>query len=402
MRILHITGSVRPQSYGLGQVTLNLARAQARQGQDVTIWCLDATEERRCAAESVGLAPEAIRGFGRIGAEILGWSPGLLRAAWEEAGSFDIAHQHGIWTGVSHATRVVARRHGVPTVVAPHGSLERSVLKKSRWKKALATLAYESANLKGAACLHATAPAEVGDFRGYGLRNPIALVTSGVPEGWLRSEGDAARFRSSHQLPADRRILLFMSRIAPKKGLPMLLEAMREPLRCHPEWLLVIVGGDEDGHKVRVEARVDELGLRDSVRFLGPIFGPGKRDAFAAAEIFVLPSHSEGFPMVVLDSLGAGVPAIVTRASAWEDLVLHGCGWWPETTRGGLASALMDAMGCSPEELARMGASGRALLESKYDWNAIATRTLELYDWLRRGGAAPRFVSQVLNPDERF
>ena len=255
------------------------------------------------------------------------WSSELFRTAKEEGQQFDVVHGHGIWTGLSYVTKTFATLLRRPTVVAPHGSLERSVLTKSSWKKRVASRLYETANLKRASCLHATAEPEIDDFRRYGLINPIALIKNGVSDEWLKQEGNGARFREAYSVPADRRLVLFMSRIAPKKGLPMLLKAWADLDGRRPRWLLVIIGGDEDGHKKECERLARQLVVENSVRFLEPMFGQGKRDSFAAAELFVLPTYSEGLPMVVLDSLGAGVPAIVTRGAAW--------GIWRRTVAGG-------------------------------------------------------------------
>ncbi len=397
MRILHITPSVAPQSYGLGQVAINLVKAQRKLSQHAVAWCLDSEHERLAATERWGLAPDALRSFKRVGPELTRWSPELLRAAKNEGQQFDVVHQHGIWTGLSYVTKTFATVLRRPTVVAPHGSLERSVLTKSSWKKRLASHLYEAANLRGASCLHATAEPEVDDFRQYGLTNPIALIKNGVSDEWLQREGNGAHFREAHSIPIDRRIVLFMSRIAPKKGVPMLLKAWAALDGMRARWLLVIIGGDEDGHKRECESLARQLAVENSVRFLEPIFGQGKRDSFAAAELFVLPTYSEGLPMVVLDSLGAGVPAIVTRGAAWGDLETYGCGWWVETSEEGIRRALQSAMNLPPEKLREMGVAGRSLVASRYNWLKLAEQTIQLYGWLAKEEAKPDFVSTTRN-----
>lgn len=393
MRILHITNSVGSRSYGLGQVALNLMKSQLAQNNEPVIWTLDSAEDLQRNPGIAELPKGCIRCFPPLGPEIVAWSPAMMRAARLEGNRFDVVHQHGIWTAQSRVTNLLRERHRLPTVVAPHGSLEPRVLLKSRVKKRMAQWVYEAANLHGASCIHATAPTEVADIETFGLRNPIALIPNGISQTWLDSTGDGSRFRSKFGLPHDRRVLLFMSRIAPKKGLPMLLQAWSRLSPAHPEWMLVVVGGDEDGHKAEVEALASQLGLLQHVRFVDPILGQDKRDAFAAADLFILPSHSEGFPMVVLDALGAGVPAIVTRASAWEDLETHGCGWWVDISATAIVEALEDALGHSPESLSTRGAAGRKLVELKYHWRALSSHTLDLYDWLCHRGTKPPFVT---------
>jgi glycosyltransferase involved in cell wall biosynthesis len=393
MKILHLTPSIGRGSYGLGQVALNLVKAQVALGHDSIIWCVDQPDESRRAAEGIDLSPDLIRSFPSIGPASLGLSPALYRAAMEYGANFELVHQHGIWTPISYMTKLLAAQYGVQSVIAPHGSLEKGVVRKSLWKKRIASWAYESDNLNNAACLHATAPGEIQDFRDYGLRGPIALIPNGISDTWLAEKGDAARFRAVTGIPQGSRVVLFMSRIAPKKGLPMLLNAWSRLGAATLGWLLVIVGGDEDGHRAEVQLLANRLGLDGRVRFVGPRFGQEKRDALAAAELLVLPSLSEGFPIVVLDALGAGVPAVVTRASAWQDLETKGCGWWVETSIEGLERGLSAALGLPPSHLREMGAAGRRLVSSRYNWATLAGKTLELYRWLLRLENQPTFVS---------
>lgn len=392
MRVVHLTPSVGPESYGLGQVALNLAKAQIEAGLDPVIWCLDSPALCREITTRLGCPAGMVRGFAPVGPRFLGYSPAMLRAADEEGNRFRVAHQHGIWTGMSRVTNRLRQRHHVPGVVAPHGSLEPRVVVKSGLKKRLALLGYESKNLKHAACLHATAPGEVSDFRQFGLSNPIAHIPNGISSEWARSVGDAAAFRREFRVPEGKRVLLFMARIAPKKGLPLLLHAFKALQPTVPDWVLVIVGSDEDGHLAEVTALVAALGLESSVIFTGAIFGAHKRNAFEAAELFVLPSLSEGFPMVVLDALGAGVPSIVTQACEWEVIATQGCGWWVEASVDAIGVALAEGLSRTPGQLTAMGRVARELVVANYAWLGIAKKTSALYRWMVKAADRPEFM----------
>ena len=395
MKILHIVPSVGLDGYGLAQVALHLAGAQWKAGLQPEIWTLGGAETFQVTASGSPLPPQAVRGFqpGMFGS--LGHSPTMLRSAISEGGEFDVVHQHGIWTGLSRVTRLIREQYGTPVVIAPHGSLEPVALQKSKLKKKLALFGYERDNLEGAACLHATAPAEVEDFRHFGLSNPIGLVPNGVSEEWLTSKGEGARFRQRHGIRQDARLLLFMSRIAPKKGLKILLSAWKRVIERFPEWVLVVIGGDEDGHKAEMVSLVAKLDLGSRVLFIDPVQGQDKRDAFASADVFILPSISEGFPMVVLDALGASVPSIVTRASAWGDLLTHACGWWVDATEDGLRLALVDALSRPPAELGVMGERAGALARGRYTWVAQAERLHQIYLWVLGQAQVPDWVRTV-------
>lgn len=390
---IHLTRSVAPSSYGLGQVALNLSREQTELGIVSSIWTLDGSDAAGKAAAGAGLALESVRGFAQARPGFLGFSREMERAArgfhWQ--GNV-VVHQHMIWQLYSRIPRLLLKASAARVVIAPHGSLDDWALRKSSAKKALAKWLYEGQNLHSADCLHATSEREVGNFRDFGLRNPIALINNGVSPALLQSQGDAEAFRSRFGLGADQHIMLFISRIARKKGLPMLLDAMNHLRHRLQDWVLVIAGVDEEGHESEVALRVRELGLEGLVKFVGPLFDQAKRDAFEAAEIFVLPSHSEGSPMIVLEAMAAGVPVLTTKASPWEELVRHGCGWWCEISVAGLCEALEDVVSLSGARRRDMGARAKALVARDYTWRESARKTLELYAWLYGEGARPPFI----------
>jgi glycosyltransferase involved in cell wall biosynthesis len=362
---------------------VELARAQARLGHRSAIWCLDLFPLTAEAARERSTGDHAIRIFPTSFPARLGYSRSMVRAAATRGGdTADVLHQHGLWRAFSRATQRWRTVHRGPTVVAPAGTLTDEALGYSRWRKKLALLAYEEANLRSASCLHANSTAEARGLRRRGLSNPIAVIPSGVPDAWLDGSGDAAAFRRRFSIPADRRLLLFLSRLHPIKGLPLLLEAVAALGARLDGWLLVLAGGDERGHLAAVQARVLELRIEDRVRFVGPLQGADKRNAFAAADLFVLPTLSESFGIVVAEALGAGVPVLTTRGAPWEELRSEGCGFHVEATPSAIGDGLRDAVRRPPEELRAMGAKGRRLVSRQYTWSRIAPRTVEVYEWL--------------------
>jgi glycosyltransferase involved in cell wall biosynthesis len=283
-------------------------------------------------------------------------------------------------------------RHGVPSVITPHGALKKWALRKSRWKKEIVLTLYERENLKNASAFHAVGPNEIADIRGFGLSNPVAVIPNGISADWLGSSGDAGSFRERCGIPADRRIVLFLSRITPIKGLPMFLEAINARRKNFTDWHFVIAGGDEFGHLEEVRRCIAEKRLDSFVSFAGLLSGQQKRDAFASADFFVLPSYGEAAPIAILEALGAGIPVLATKASPWQGLEDHDCGWWVDISAGALADALGVALGSTQDELRRMGQKGKELVAAKYAWRKSAEMTMQLYDWLLQRGEKPAFV----------
>lgn len=381
-------------SSGQARAVWDLACAQGELGCRVAIHTTTPWADDPVADAAVPVRPR-IRVFPIAGPPSLGFSPAAERwARSPEAAGFAVLHQHGIWPAFSRVTLRWRERLRRPTVVATHGSLDPRALAFSRWKKALAMRAYERRNLAAASCLHATAAGELRQLRDAGFRNPVAVLRNGVPDAWLASEGDGARFRSAHALPADARLLLYISRIHPHKGLMTLVEAFGRSRRALDGWDLVVAGPSYDAaylHAVR--KRIAGEGLAARIHIVGELRGAARRDAFAAAELMVLPSLSENFSLVVAEALGAGVPVITTRgAVAWEVLRTERIGWWVDPDLASLEGALLAATRLGAAELAAMGGCGRALILRDYRWAPIARQTLELYSWLAGDAARPDFV----------
>jgi glycosyltransferase involved in cell wall biosynthesis len=380
---VHLSASIGRLSFGLGPVACQLAAWQARSGWCAQVWSLDDEAEISWVRETGGYREDMFHTFHHSGPAFLGFAPRLERFAARRGGSeVSIVHQHGVWTALSRVTLRWGMKFGRPSVVAAHGSLDPWALKRSGWKKRLALLGYERDNLRRAACLHALSTKEYGNYRDFGLDNPVAVIPNGIDEKWIGAPASPERFRQRLQVPADVRVILFLSRITPKKGLPMLVDAVAELCDQLRGWRVVIAGGDEFGHEREVKARVAKLGLSDLILFAGPLFGQAKCDAVSAADLFVLPSHSEGAPMVILEAMGRAVPVLATRASPWPELVSHDCGWWCDISVDAIGASLSEAVRKAPGDLAAMGRRGLNLVRTKYTWAGIAKTSIDLYEWL--------------------
>ena len=393
LNLLHLTPSVSPASCGLAHISVNLAQAQYALGHNVAIWCFDDKENIVWGSKTSGFPADRINGFKLVCPKKLYLSPDMSRHANKLSHDvFNIVHQHGLWTGVSRATLKIRQCHNIPTIIAPHGCLDHWALNFSRWKKRIALAVYERNNLVHASCLHATSENEIADFRDFGLTNPIAYIENGVQEKYLSVEGNADRFREQNAIASDKRILFFLSRITPKKGLIMLIEAIDKIKDDFNGWQLIIAGMDEFDHKKEIENLINQLKLEEKIKILGPLFDQDKADAFAAVELFILPSYSEGSPLVVFESLAAGVPVITTKASTWSNLTVYNCGWWVDINTQAIIVALREAVSMSNEGLQQMGMRGKHLIASRYTWPQLAQKTIRLYDWLLDKDDKPDFV----------
>jgi glycosyltransferase involved in cell wall biosynthesis len=186
--------------------------------------------------------------------------------------------------------------------------------------------------------------------------------------------------------------VLFLSRIHPVKGLPMLIDAWSQ---VDPDgWRLVIAGPDEEGHRAEVESKVRERALADVVDFVGPVSNDEKWTLYRNSDLFVLPTYSENFGIVVAEALASGCPVLTTTGAPWQMLEEHGCGWWVEPTAEQVASALREAVERSNHDRSAMGKRGRELVKRRFSWSSIAERLVQTYRWVTSGkrGATPDWV----------
>ena len=360
MKVLLTGTSLLPDYGGPAFSVSRLATALAEAGAEVGLWASDQS------AALTPLLPARSSVQRIVGTEV---------EALDHFGEIDILHDNGIWLPHNHRLAVLAERRGIARVVSTRGMLEPWALSHKRLKKRLAWWLYQRRDLKHARCHHTTAEAEARNVQHLGLGVPIVAVPNGVdvPEerpGVVGSEAEKA-------VRSGRRTALFLGRIYPVKGLPMLVEAWA---RVRPDgWLLRIAGPDEAGHQKQVERAVSAAGLGEVVSFTGPIGHQMKKSAFFDADLFVLPTHSESFGIVVAEALAHGLPVLTTTGAPWSILPESGCGWWVDATVDGIAEGLRQATILDPEILQAMGAKGRALVITEFGWNRVADRILSTY-----------------------
>lgn len=304
----------------------------------------------------------------------------LARHLGSQAKRVDIVHNHSLWSMSNVAAGCLVPGRRARLVTSPRGTLSSWALSRSRWlKRGLWPL--QRSALTRAAMLHATSEAEHGEIRALGLEAPVVILPNGI---------DLPELATSRSL-GDVRTLLFLSRIHPKKGIDRLLHAWRQLESLHPDWQLVIAGRGEAAHVAEVTELAASLALR-RVRFPGPLYGAEKARAYTDASLFVLPTHSENFGMVVAEALAHGCPAVVSRGAPWPGLVTEDSGWWVDHKVESVTHALNAAMSLSAEDLALMGARGRAWMERDFGWTSIGKRMVAAYRWLLDGGERPACV----------
>jgi glycosyltransferase involved in cell wall biosynthesis len=380
MRLIHIVPAVSEEASGPSYAVKRLCQALTDLGEEVTLAALDWAPMK--------VRPDFLKLFPvGLGPRRLGRSPTMYRwlSAEVDSGSVDVVHNHGMWQMNSLYPSWSVRRRLSTLVVSPHGSLSAWAMSHGSALKRVVWPLLQRPALGSAACFHATAESEYGEVRQLGFTQPVTIVPLGVdiPETGQPPNGKL-------------RTLLFLGRIHPVKGLDTLLYAWGAVLDRFPDWRLRVVGDDaiygpSRGYLQKIRELAEALQLK-RVDFSGPLYGDAKWSAYRAADLLVLPTHSENFGMAVAESLAAGTPVIVTRGAPWEGLVTQDAGWWIDLGLDSLVAALEEAMSHSRQDLQAFGAKGREWMKREYSWPVAARRMRRTYEWLMGGGGRPAWV----------
>ena len=257
MKMVVVTASVSRQAGGLFHSVRRLHQSLA-QLPGVGVQVLTIRDEFT-AADLPAWQPLPVRVFPRTGPRQFSYAPQLGEAL--VASDADLVHNHGLWMYPSVAVCAWHRKREQPYMVSSRGMLDPWALHNARWKKGVASWLFESAHLRGATCLHALCQSEAEAIRAYGLKNPICII----PNGFDLPEDGGQRETSNIEWKQGRKILLYLGRIHPKKGLVNLLRAWKATLNSQPStvnsWVLALAGWDQGGHEAELKRLATELGI---------------------------------------------------------------------------------------------------------------------------------------------
>jgi glycosyltransferase involved in cell wall biosynthesis len=276
----------------------------------------------------------------------------------------DLIHLQHIWNPYIQVIAFWARKNNIPYIITPRGMLEPWIMANNPWKKKIALFLYQKKAIQRAAHIHATAQMEADNIKELGFSNPISIIPNGI---------DLSEVKKGKEQYGSKK-MVFLSRIHPKKGIELLLEAWRNT--DTKDWTLEIAGNGELDYIKTLTQSAEDL---KNVRFVGPQYGESKWDFLRSADVMVLPTYSENFGIVVAEALAVGVPVITTKGTPWEDLHTYECGWWIDLSVANLIQSLEEVMQTPEDQIKTMGANGQSLVSDKYDIKAVAKNMSELY-----------------------
>jgi poly(glycerol-phosphate) alpha-glucosyltransferase len=380
MKVGMMTASVSRTGGGIYEVVRRSALELHRRGSSVSVFGLS---DEHVGKDYEAWRPVAVSVFHHKGYKSFGYAPDLLPALRSAAP--DVLHNHGLWMYPSVASFRWSKLTRKPYIVSTHGMLDPWAIMHSSWKKRIADVLYERRHLTKAACLHALCVPEADAIRRYGLSNPVCVIPCGIDLPLLS-------LTPSQQ---QEKVLLFLGRLHPKKGLMNLLTAwqlLHRDRGAAAEWQLWIAGWDQEHHEKELREQCAEYDLESSVRFVGPKFGTEKDSLLRSVAAFVLPSFSEGLPVSILEAWAYGLPVVMTRACNLMQGFEAGAAVCIEPTAPAIARGLSDIMAMSAVERFTMGMCGRRLVEREFSWAGYAEQMSSVYSWMSGAGARPDCV----------
>ena len=366
-------------------MVLGLSEALAAQGAAVTILTTDSNGDAGQAPLDVPLDRPVsqngyqIRYFRCSPFRRYKFSLDLLRWLARHASEFDIAHIHALFSPVSTAAATIARTQKLPYLLRPLGTLDPADLRKKKQLKQVYAALLERPNIAGAAAMHFTSDQEAKVSERFGINTTDLVIPLGVSLPSAPANSEAVL--NEWQIPRDRPVLLFMSRIDPKKGLDLLLPALENLIAAGLSFHFVLAGGNpqDPEYEAKIRAQIQASSLANYTTVVGFVSGSTKVALLQAADLFVLPSYYENFGIAVAEAMSVGTPVVISdQVHIWDEVRQATAGWVSRCDVADLTDALKTAL-TDATERHRRGQQAQAYALQNYSWPAIAQQTIQAY-----------------------
>ncbi|MEB3886584.1 hormogonium polysaccharide biosynthesis glycosyltransferase HpsP [Lyngbya sp. CCY1209] len=392
MRILQIVPSISLVYGGPSQMVRSLSKALADRGVDLTVVTTDSNGDSGQPPLDVPLdrpVPQdgyQVRYFRCSPFRRYKFSPKLLGWLWQNAGEFDLAHIHALFSPLSTATATVARTRQLPYILRPLGTLDPADLRKKKRLKQVYVKLLEGANIAGAAALHFTSEREAEISERFGAETRDLVIPLGVesPE----PVADVGDYLNQLQVKGDETepLILFLSRVEPKKGLELLIPALEKIWDGGGRFRFVLAGANpqDPDYDRQIRERIARSPLAGQTTLTGFVTGKAKTALLQVADLFVLPSYYENFGIAVAEAMVAGTAvAISNGVHIWPQVEQAGGGWVSNCEIDEIATMIQTALG-DRDELRRRGALARDYALEHYSWGAIAEQMIGAYEDILR------------------
>ena len=380
MRVLHVIPSVSSVDGGSSRAMMLMEQSLSAAGVSVTTITTD-DDGPGCRLADVNRPAEvhgARRVYVRKWSDSYKFAPALLIWLERHLHDFDVLHVHALFSFSSVAAALMAWRKDVPYVIEPLGTLTNYGMKQRRpFAKRVSLALFERRILERAAAVHFTSEAEFEEAKDLAI--PLSGVVIPLGAEAASAQSSVALLRD-YPILGDRTVLLFLSRLDPKKNLEGLLKAFAALDPAKRKLVLLIAGAGEPTYTESLKYLARCLNVDDEVIWFGHVEHDTKAAVFASADIFVLPSLSENFGMAAAEALLAGLPCVLGRGVAIaREIEASGAGLMVDPTPQDIAAAVNRLV--DDEDLRHsMGEAGKKLAGELFSTSVMAARLISLYE----------------------
>lgn len=378
MRILNVISSVDPAGGGPIESVLQTARALDALGHHSEIVALDAP-----GAPFLDDVPLIVHARGPAHS-VYRYAPRFVTWLRRHATDYDVVIVHGLWQFHGLAVWRALRHSRTPYFVFPHGMLDpwfKRTYPLKHFKKCLYWPWGEYRVLRDARAVCFTCEEERvlarQSFRFYRARERVVAFGTARPP----AEESAQNAAFLEQFPhlRGRPFFLFLSRIHPKKGCDILLEAFAQATAQHPDWHLVLAGPDQRGWQTTLQEQARSLGIEERVTWTGMLSGAAKWGAFRSAQAFVLPSHQENFGIAVAEALACRLPVLISdKINIWREIHNDGAGLVASDTLEDTRELLQQWLALSPAAQNAMREKALHCFETRFEIQRAAQELLQV------------------------
>ncbi|WP_204102297.1 MULTISPECIES: hormogonium polysaccharide biosynthesis glycosyltransferase HpsP [Spirulina sp. CCY15215] len=378
MKVLQIIPSISLVYGGPSQMVRGLSAALVQENVEVTILTTDSNGDVGQPPLDVPLDSPVeengyqIRYFHCSPFRRYKFSLGLLKWLAKHGKEYDLVHIHALFSPVTTAAAIVARNLNLPYILRPLGTLDPADLRKKKQLKEIYAVLWEATNLAKAAGVHFTSQEEARISRRFGRKTRDIIVPLGVELSASLPESGLARakWKIDENIP----LVLFMSRIDPKKGFDLLFPALAQLATEGIDFHFVLAGSNvqDPEYEQSVFKMVEDVGLRSRTTIAGFVQGEEKLALLRDADLFVLPSYYENFGIAVAEAMLAGIPVLIShKVYIWDTIQEADAGWVTQCDREDITEKLRSALQ-NPEQRRQKGENARNAAIANYSWDAIA------------------------------
>lgn len=380
MKVLMVIPYIADIYGGPSRVAKNLAEAIADQGVNIDLISTTADGDSTLPVtvgdwiQDSGYRLRYFNCFHRndfvISSDLILWVVKNLR-------HYDVVHTHNVFAPMMLAVRWFCDRQNIPYVTTPHGMLEPWALSHKASKKKLYYEWFEVKSLQKSGTIHTLNQQEFDNIHALGFSR-LKILPNGIRQSDFEQLPDPEIFYQHFPETQNKDLILFLSRVDPKKGLDLLIPAFGLLHSQFPNSHLVIAGPDSVGFMPTVQSYLQAANCENAVTITGMLTGDLKQAALAAANVYALTSYSEGFSMSVLEGMASGLPCVITKACNFPEAGEAGVAKVVDLEIGAIADALTELLSDLPQAKI-MGNSARDFVFQEYTWNKIATKLIAVY-----------------------